>query len=145
MARKPPKGKSLAEVNPQLAKEWHPTKNGDLTPLDFSQGSEKKVWWKCHKGNDHEWESNIANRSRGTNCPVCVGQKVVKSNCLATTNPSLAKEWHPTKNGKLTPSDVTSGTRRKAWWKCDKGDDHEWEASICPRNNGVGCAVVEVL
>ena len=141
MARKPPKGKSLAEVNPQLAKEWHPTKNGDLTPLDFSQGSEKKVWWKCHKGNDHEWESNIANRSRGTNCPVCVGQKVVKSNCLATTNPSLAKEWHPTKNGKLTPSDVTSGTRRKAWWKCDKGDDHEWEASICPRNNGVGCAV----
>jgi hypothetical protein len=36
MARKPPKGKSLAEVNPQLAKEWHPTKNGDLTALDGS-------------------------------------------------------------------------------------------------------------
>ena len=30
MARKPPKGKSLAEVNPELAKQWHPTKNGDL-------------------------------------------------------------------------------------------------------------------
>jgi hypothetical protein len=36
MSRKPPKGKSLAEVNPQLAKEWHPTKNGDLTALDGS-------------------------------------------------------------------------------------------------------------
>ena len=36
MARKPPKGKSLAEVNPQLAKDWHPTKNGDLTALDGS-------------------------------------------------------------------------------------------------------------
>ena len=36
MSRKPAKGKSLAEVNPQLAKEWHPTKNGDLTALDGS-------------------------------------------------------------------------------------------------------------
>ena len=35
MARKPPKGKSLAEVNPDLAKQWHQTKNGDLVPLDF--------------------------------------------------------------------------------------------------------------
>ena len=32
MARKPPKGKSLAEVNPELAKQWHSSKNGDLTP-----------------------------------------------------------------------------------------------------------------
>jgi hypothetical protein len=31
MARKPPKGKSLAEVNHELAEQWHPTKNGDLT------------------------------------------------------------------------------------------------------------------
>ena len=28
MARKPPKGKSLADVNPQLAEKWHPQKNG---------------------------------------------------------------------------------------------------------------------
>ena len=35
MARKPPKGKSLAEVNPELAKQWHPTMNGDLTPEDI--------------------------------------------------------------------------------------------------------------
>ena len=26
MARKPPKGKSLAEVNPELAKQWHPNR-----------------------------------------------------------------------------------------------------------------------
>ena len=66
MGKKPPKGKSLAEVNPELAKQWHPTKNGDLTPFFFSQGSEKKVWWKCDKGVDHEWESSINNRSKGT-------------------------------------------------------------------------------
>ena len=49
MARKPPKGKSLAEVNPELAKQWHTSKNGDLTPEDVSAGSKKKVWWKCEK------------------------------------------------------------------------------------------------
>ena len=35
MARKPPKGNSLAELNPELAKQWHTSKNGDLTPSDF--------------------------------------------------------------------------------------------------------------
>ena len=35
---------------PDLVKEWHPTKNGDLTPNDFTHGSGKKVWWLCPKG-----------------------------------------------------------------------------------------------
>ena len=92
MARKPPKGKSLAEVNPELAKEWHPTKNGDLTTMDVTAGSAKKVWWKCDKGVDHEWEATIVKRNRGRKCPICSGQKVVKSNCLATTHPEIAKQ-----------------------------------------------------
>jgi len=36
MARKPPKGKSLAELNPKLAKQWHTSKNGDLTPFNVT-------------------------------------------------------------------------------------------------------------
>jgi hypothetical protein len=50
MARKPPKGKSLADLNPDLAKQWHPTKNGDLTPFDVMTGSIHEAWWKCNKG-----------------------------------------------------------------------------------------------
>jgi hypothetical protein len=34
MTRKPPKGKSLAELNPELDREWHPAKKGDLTPYE---------------------------------------------------------------------------------------------------------------
>ena len=124
MARKPPKGKSLAEVNPELAKQWHQTKNGDLVPLDFFPASNKKVWWKCNKGDDHEWISSVANRSKGKGCSICAGKKVVHSNCLATLNPELADEWHPTKNGYLIPLNVGIGTHKKVWWKCDKGDDH---------------------
>ena len=39
--RKPPKGKSLAEVNPGLAEQWHPTLNGGLTPFDFTTNSKR--------------------------------------------------------------------------------------------------------
>ena len=142
MPRKPPLGKSLAEVNPELAKEWHPTKNGELTPFDVSPGSSSnKVWWKCPKGDDHEWEANVGNRTLGTSCPICRGHKVVKSNCLTTTNLKVAKEWHLTKNKDLTPNDVTSGSNKKVWWKCSKGDDHEWEASTNTRTSGVGCPI----
>ena len=48
--------KSLAETHPELATEWHPTKNS-LLPWQVSAGSNKKVWWKCEKGPDHEWEA----------------------------------------------------------------------------------------
>ena len=45
--------KSLAETYPEVAKQWHPSKNGGLTPFKFTSGSNKKVWWKCDKGDDH--------------------------------------------------------------------------------------------
>ena len=36
----------LATKRPDLATEWHPTKNGDLKPTDVAAGSEKKAWWR---------------------------------------------------------------------------------------------------
>jgi len=131
----------LATLNTDLAKEWHPTLNKGLTTLDVTTGSEKKVWWKCEKGDDHEWESSVDHRTRGNNCPICSGRKVVLSNCLATLNPELTKEWHPTKNNTLHPVDVTTGSQKKVWWKCNKGDDHEWITSIASRSSGIGCPV----
>jgi cytochrome c-type biogenesis protein CcmH/NrfF len=134
--------KSLAETHPEVAKEWHPSKNGELTPNDFTGGSHKKVWWKCPKGDDHEWETSLTNRTRlGRNCTICSNQKIVKSNCLATTNPKLASQWHPTLNGNLTPSSYPSGSGKKVWWKCPKGDDHEWESRINHITNGSGCPI----
>jgi hypothetical protein len=125
----------LQTINPTLAKEWHSTKNGSLTPRDVTVSSSKKVWWQCSKG--HEWESLVSNRSNGSGCPYCVGKKVNNENCLQTINPTLAKEWHPTKNGNLTPKDVTIGSGKRAWWQCSK--EHEWEASVGNRSKGNGC------
>ena len=129
----------LASVYPVLAKEWHPTKNGDLTPQSVTSGSNKKVWWQCEK--NHEWQSTINNRtSNKNNCPYCSGRyPVIGENDLATTSPSLSKQWHPSKNGDLTPQSVTSGSNKKVWWQCEKG--HEWQAIISSRKTGCGCPV----
>ena len=117
---------NLKILFPDISKQWHPIKNGYKKPEDFTTGSSKKVWWKCDKGDDHEWEASVNNRTFGQGCPVCSGNKVVISNCLATKYSKLAKQWHPTKNGKITPFDVTPNSNKKVWWKCDKDDDHDW-------------------
>ena len=134
--------KSLTETHPEVAKQWHPTKNGNLTPNDVTYGSNMKVWWKCDVADDHEWESTILNRTfRDDGCTCCSGHKTVLSNCLVATHPEIAKEWHPTKNGELTPYDVTHGTHKEVWWKCDVAKDHEWECCVSHRTglNEGGC------
>ena len=128
----------LATTHPELAKQWHPTKNGNKTPEMFSKGSGEKAWWICSLG--HEWEARIADRSQGNGCPICAGQKVlIGYNDLATTNPELAKQWHPTKNGDKTPEMFSKGSNKKAWWICLKG--HEWCATIYSRVAGSGCPI----
>ena len=137
MARKPPKGKSLAGINPELAKQWHTSKNGDITPNDVTSGSGEKVWWKCDKSDDHEWVASVNGRNRGTKCPLCPRPRRIpkQGRSFAEKNPDLITEWHTTKN-KLSPYDYNYGSNEKVWWKCEKGDDHEWEASLKQRNNG---------
>ena len=135
------KSNCLETTHPELAKQWHPTKNGILKPCNVTSGSGKKVWWKCNVAEDHEWEAIIADRIKGRGCSCCSKLKIVTSNCLETTHPELAKQWHPTKNGKLKPCNVASGSGKKVWWKCDKEKDHEWRASPNTRTNtGKGCS-----
>ena len=129
------KDNCLETVNPKITKQWHPVKNGNLTPKDVTPGSNKKVWWLCDRG--HEWQATINHRNRGSGCPYCVRLKASSNYCLQTVNPALAKQWHPTKNGKLTSKNVTPGSGKKAWWVCGKG--HEWKAVIAHRNLGDGC------
>ena len=130
------KEQSLLAINPELAKEWHSTKNGNLTPDMVTAGSQKRVWWQCSNG--HEWQAVINSRSSGSGCPYCAGKKVLKDfNDLATINPQLASEWHPTKNDGLTPETVTTNSGKKVWWQCSKG--HEWQSTIDNRSKGKGC------
>jgi len=131
----------LSISRPDVAAQWHPTKNGDLTPDKVVAGSHKKVWWTCSEGPDHEWEATLKNRTsgRGRGCPFCAGQRLSVTNSLATQFPEIAAQWHPTKNGALTPDMVVAGSNKKVWWKCPEGPDHEWEATLSSRTSGTDC------
>jgi hypothetical protein len=116
----------LASINPELAAQadgWDPT--------TISVGTNKKTSWKCKLG--HQWAASVANRSKGSGCPVCAGQTVlVGFNDLATINPELAAEadgWDPTT--------VTPGSDKKVAWRCELG--HKWAALVGERNSGRGC------
>lgn len=130
----------LASQHPDLAAQWHPTKNGELIPNQVTVSSHKKIWWICPDC-EHEWEAVIDSRTRnGSGCPYCSGRKVLTGlNDLTTVNPQLAADWHPSKNGELTPQQVTSKSGKKVWWQCS--NNHEWEAVIANRANGTGCPI----
>lgn len=135
-----PRCNSLYFKYPKIAKEWHPTKNGDKLPSDFAGSAHAVAWWKCPKGGDHEWKAKINTRtSVGSNCPICSGHKVVKSNSFATVFPELAEQWH-SKND-ISPKNLYAYSRKKVWWKCPKGNDHEWQATVRSRAKGMGCPV----
>ncbi|WP_394825605.1 zinc-ribbon domain-containing protein [Pendulispora albinea] len=124
---------------PKLVAEWDGPKNGHVVPLDVAFGSKRRFWWKCAKGPDHEWQASVGNRTRlGNQCPFCQHKKVSVTNSLATLAPNVAREWHPTKNGALTPHDITSAASRSVWWKCS-GCQGSWKATVgnrTGRNSG---------
>jgi hypothetical protein len=126
---------SLATRFPQVAAQWHPTKNGRLRPSDVTARTGRAVWWKCPKGPDHEWRAVVGNRtSRGVGCPYCAGHRASVTNSLATRFPPVAAEWHPTRNGRLTPRQVTPGSAKAVWWRCRHDPTHIWLASPLRRS-----------
>ena len=130
------KENSLAEKYPELASEWHPSRNGYVKPTMVSYSSGKKVWWlgKC----GHEWQSSVDSRIKGVGCPICANKEVLEGfNDLATTHPLLASEWDYEKNGSLFPNTVTFGSDKKVWWICEKG--HSYQATIANRYYGKNC------
>jgi len=197
---------SLAELEPSVADSWHPTKNGKLTPRDFTAASsKKKIWWMCQEG--HSWQATVKDRTQGRGCPhcydsrclnlrnfpkmlklfdrkrnkelgltperlttkievwwkcpagpdhlwfarfnmhndelrcpYCTWHRVSKTNNLEYLYPELAKEYHPTKNGKLKAKDIPAQRNIKVWWKCAVNQRHIWQASVRNRTmNKSGC------
>jgi hypothetical protein len=139
---------SLKSRYPYLSGEWHPTENGSLTPKDVSTQSGRKVVWLCSSklnctescNQIHQWLAPVSDRVRGTGCPWCsTGGKVLcPCQSLISRCPYLAGEWHPTKNGSLTPKDVSVSSGKNAWWLC-RDCGHVYDATINNRNNGTGC------
>lgn len=125
----------LKATNPEILSMWSP--ENKISPTEVMAKSNKKVKWVCEHG--HTWEARISDVIAGKGCPVCSGNAVQEGvNDLATTHPSIAAEWHPIKNGSLTPQMVSFGSEKKVWWKDSEGN--EWPERINKRTSRkLGC------
>ncbi len=64
--------KSLGTTHPNVAAEWHPTKNGALKPSQVDADHVMNAWWLCPNG--HEYQATVRSRVRANRrCPTCYG------------------------------------------------------------------------
>ena len=114
------KENSLAKLYPEIAKEWHARKNGNLTPEYVNAHSHRKYWWICPQG--HEYEMVVKHRiEKNACCPICSNHRVLAGyNDLEYKRPELVMYWDSERNGDLLPSQVMEFSNQKVWWKCEK-------------------------
>lgn len=136
---------SLEAQYPDVAKEWHPTKNGSLLPSSFPPGTSESAWWLCSKcGN--EWKTAICNRTSGHGCNVCAtGRRMVtrKHNILekrgSVNVESCLLDWDY-ENNEHGPEYYTNGSGEIIAWKCHTCG-YKWKTPLYIRikENGSGC------
>ena len=150
------KKQPITVTHPEIAAQWHPAKNGNITPDMVTAGCREMVWWLDVHG--HEWPATVCDRTRGCVCPECVDMSkslreaferqiaLGEKKSLREEYPEIAAQWHPTKNAhlkrangidRLTPDWVTAGCHEMVWWLDVHG--HEWPARVASRTNGQGC------
>ena len=134
-------GRSVADLFPNLAAEWHPTKN-DRSPENVRPGSVYRAWWVC-RACGNQWCGPVGSRTdrrRRNECPRCVRRPKVP---LVESHPEVVKLWHPL--NAVSPEEVSASSARRVRWHCPVCC-HEWTRSVatvvkhrvCP-----GCAGVE--
>ena len=62
---------SLAALAPNVAAEWHPTRNA-IPPNELPADHVMNAWWVCPNG--HEYQATVRSRTQGNRgCPTCYG------------------------------------------------------------------------
>ena len=126
--RRGPATSSIAKARPTLVVLWNPERNGSLSPETVDVAHSGNVWWRCLKGHDFRRPPLIM--MRDADCPVCAAAKA----SLAVMNPAVAAEWHPKRNGEITPAQVDAEHVMNVWWLCPNG--HEYQATVRSRTRG---------
>jgi len=126
--RRGPSKNSIAKARPSIVPLWNIEKNGDGSPNTVDATHAGNAWWRCPKG--HDFQRSPLLMMRNSTCAVCA----VAEKSLAITNPSVAAEWHPKRNGEVTPAQVDADHVMNAWWLCPNG--HDYQAPVRSRARG---------
>lgn len=125
---------TLTQTHPELAAQMV----APFDPDDYTHGSKAKVRWRGPAG--HEWDATIANRVKGSGCPVCAAgagararRTPAEGQSLADIYPSVATEadgWNP--------ADYRPKSSARMPWVCSECG-HRWDATIFARTQRTGC------
>lgn len=128
----------IATLYPEVMHLWDHDRNAGegIFPENIKPGSDRKIWCICSKG--HSWKVQAKKLSAGAGCPYCLNYSVIEGeNDFATSAPpELLGQWHPTRNGRIKPTEIAPHSPKKVWWICQKG--HEWKASPDCRQRSSG-------
>jgi len=134
---------TLASALPEIAAQWHPTRNGTkVTPETISPNSTKSLIWRAACCG-HEWEDTVRNRDKYQRwlCPRC--KTILHS--FGWQDPGLAAEWsteNPTTPWHLRPFAQTFFLPK---WICSVNSEHQWESPLTTRSSGAECRECQVV
>ena len=60
--------------------------------------------------------------------------------CIANRKETLLRQWDREKNAPLTPSNVSQGSHKKVFWRCE--NNHVWNAAVYARTKAVDARIV---
>jgi hypothetical protein len=124
---------TLAETHPDLAAEMVAPFHSD----DYTHGSKAKVLWRGPAG--HEWEATIANRVKGSGCPVCSAGAGARARRTPPVGGSLA-DLYPgvaAEADNWDPAEYRPKSSARMPWVCS-GCGHRWDATIFARTQRTG-------
>ena len=137
---------SLAELLPDLLKQWDYERNRGIDPETLGCSSNKKVSWVC-KAHGH-WTASIHSRAaRGSGCRICAqeerrGRSLPKRGLVKDEFPNVWRQIHPSRNEGIDVFRLTCGSDKKLIWLCQENMEsrpegckceHAWEAKVYHR------------
>jgi hypothetical protein len=129
---------NLFALFPEISSEWHPTKNGKLRPEQVTHGSQKVVWWKCHK--KHAYKIAIYKKVGGYQCSIC-REEYRQNSSLHNLKEEWASEWNIDMNLPTIKPEVSKGAHKpKYWWNCPNGHEPYLQSPL-NRSHGHGCPI----
>lgn len=126
----------LADILPEIASQWQPTRNGKFTPQNVLWNSKRTVWWLADCCG-YEWEESVLardkyERQRCAQCRTILGS-------LAWHDPGLAAEWSPANPVTAWQVRQHAKTAFLPEWICATNPAHVWQSALSGRSNGSEC------
>ena len=127
--------RKLFDEYPLLKQELDLNKNSYESLKDVSAGSSQPIYWICNQG--HSYDMPAVNKPKSKGCPYCTNKRVLvgfndlETWCKKNNRHQILDDWDYKKNS-FSPSEITYGSNKKAWFKCHICG-YQWQTVVISR------------